>query len=282
MRIGVTVFATDQTIGPIELARAVEARGFASLYFPEHTHIPTSRRTPTPTGEMELAEEYARTLDPFVALAACAAVTSRLTLGTAVSLVAQHDPLVLAKAVATLDHLSNGRVVLGVGFGWNREEMEDHGVDPRRRRTRVRETMLAIERLWSEERAAFAGELVRFSESWSWPKPVQRPRPPVLLGGAAGPTLFAHAAEYGDGWMPIGGAGVAAALPALRGAFVEHGRDPASCKVVIVGALPTGEKLDYYASVGIDEVALRLPAAGPREVLATLDEFTPFAERFNR
>ena len=276
------MFTTDRSMAPVALARATEDRGFHSLYVHEHTHIPTSRRTPPPTGEAVLAEEYKRTLDPFVALAAAAAVTSRLTLGTAVCLVAQHDPIVLAKEVATLDLLSGGRLVFGIGFGWNREEMENHGVDPRRRRELVREKMLAMERLWSEERASFAGELVRFEECWSWPKPAQQPRPPVLLGGTAGPTLFAHIAEYGDGWMPIGGAGVGGALPALRRAMEGAGRDPAHLKVILIGTIPDPGKLDHYASIGVTEVALRLPSAPADAVLPVLDDYARLRDRFGR
>jgi probable F420-dependent oxidoreductase len=277
MKIGITMFTTDLSIGPVDLAREAEARGFHSLYVPEHTHIPTSRRTPPPTGEPVLAEEYRRTLDPFVALAAAAAATSRIRLGTSVCLVAQHDPVVLAKTIATLDLVSRGRVVLGIGFGWNREEMESHGVDFRRRRALVREKILAMQRLWTQEAAAFEGELVRFAESWSWPKPLQRPHPPILLGGAAGPKLFAHVVEYGDGWMPIGGAGVAAALPDLRRAVAAAGRDPARLRTVLVGTLPERAKLDYYESLGVTEVALRVPS-GPREqVLPVLDAYAHFA-----
>jgi probable F420-dependent oxidoreductase len=272
MKIGVTMFATDQAIAPAELARAAEERGFHSLYLPEHTHIPTSRRTPPPTGDAELPEEYRRTLDPFVALGAAAAVTSRIRLGTGVCLIAQRDPIVTAKAAATLDHVSGGRLVLGIGYGWNREEMRNHGVDPRLRRELVREKMLAIERLWGADEAAFSGKHVRFEASWSWPKPRQRPRPPVLIGGAPGPTLFAHLAEYGDGWMPIGGAGVSAALPALHRALAEAGRDPAHLMLVLLGTVPEPRKLDYYASVGVTEVALRLPPAPADVVLRVLDD----------
>jgi probable F420-dependent oxidoreductase len=273
MDLGVTMFATDQAVAPLELAREAEDRGFTSLYIPEHTHIPTSRRTPPPTGEAVLAEEYKRTLDPFVALAAAAAVTSRIKLGTGVCLVAQRDPIVLAKEVATLDLISGGRVVLGIGFGWNREEMESHGIDFRRRRDIVREKMLAMQRLWTHERASFDGELVRFAESWSWPKPVQQPRPPILLGGAAGPKLFAHIAEYGDGWMASGGAGVAAVLPSLRRAMQKAERDPADLRVVLLGTLPDPGKLEYYESLGVSEVVLRLPAGPADMVLPVLDEY---------
>ena len=273
MQLGVTMFATDRAMDPVALAREAEARGFRSLYLPEHTHIPTSRRTPPPTGDEVLAEEYKRTLDPFVALAAAAAATSRIRLGTAVCLVAQRDPIVLAKEVATLDLLSGGRVVLGIGFGWNREEMESHGVDFRRRRALAREKVLAMQALWTEERAHFHGELVRIEESWSWPKPLQQPRPPILIGGAPGPKLFDHIAEYADGWMPIGGAGVRAALPDLRAALAAAGRDPARFEVVLVGSIPDPGKLAYYESLGVTEVALRLPSAPRDAVLRVLDDY---------
>jgi probable F420-dependent oxidoreductase len=276
LEIGLTMFATDRSMDLIALANEAEKRGFASLYLPEHTHIPTSRITPPPTGEPELAEEYRRTLDPFVALGAAAAVTSRIKLGTGICLVAQRDPIVLAKEVATLDLISNGRFVFGIGFGWNREEMAQHGVSFRERRDLVREKMLAMRALWTRERAGYLGERVRLEESWSWPKPVQRPHPPVLLGGAPGPTLFAHIAEYCDGWMPIGGAGIAASLPALRAALDARGRDPASVRIVPFGTEPSSGKLDYYASIGVREVVLRIPSASRDEVLSVLDAYAPY------
>jgi probable F420-dependent oxidoreductase len=265
-------------MAPAEVAREAEARGFASLYLPEHTHIPVSRRTPPPTGEPELAEEYRRTLDPWVALGAAASVTTHLRLGTGIALVAQHDAIALAKAVATLDHVSKGRVVLGVGFGWNREEMEDHRVDYARRRDHVREVVLAMQALWTRDVASFAGEFVRFEASWQWPKPVQQPRPRILVGGAAGPKLFGHVAEWADGWIPIGGAGVREALPALRAAFEARGRDPKDLHLVPMGILPSREKLDYYERIGVTEAVLRLPSAPSEVVLPLLDEYARFVE----
>jgi probable F420-dependent oxidoreductase len=276
VKIGLTIFATDRAISPVELAREAEARGFASLYVPEHTHIPTSRRTPPPTGEVELAEEYRRTLDPLVALAAAGAVTSRIRLGTGVALVAQRDPIVLAKEIATLDLLSQGRVVLGVGYGWNVDEMESHGVAYATRRRLVREKMLAMQALWADEIASFEGELVRLAPSWQWPKPVQKPRPTVLVGGAPGPRLFADIAEWADGWMPIGGKGLREALPALRAALEQRGRDPRALQVVPIGVLPSPEKLDHYAAIGVTEVALRLPSAPRDAVLRQLDEYEKY------
>jgi probable F420-dependent oxidoreductase len=273
VQLGITIFATDLSMDPVELAVEAEARGFASLYVPEHTHIPTSRRTPPPTGDEVLAEEYRRTLDPYVALAAAASRTTQLRLGTGIALVAQHDPITLAKQIATLDRLSRGRVVLGVGYGWNREEMESHGIDVKRRRARVREVVLAMQALWSQEVAEFRGEFVRFEPCWQWPKPVQQPRPPVLLGGAAGPTLFAHIAEFADGWIPIGGAGMRPALDDLRRAVERAGRDFSTIRIVPMGVLPTPEKLDYYRGLGVHEAVLRVPS-GPRDaVLPVLDDY---------
>lgn len=256
-----------------DLAVAAEERGLCSVYLPEHTHIPTSRLTPPPTGDAELREEYKRTVDPFVALAAAAAVTERVQLGTGICLVAQREPIVTAKAVATIDWMSNGRFVLGIGFGWNVDEMEHHGVDPKTRRAKTREHVLAMKALWTDDAASFDGETVRFSPSWSWPKPVRAGGPPILVGGAPGPKLFAHIAEYADGWIPIGGSGVRAAIPELQRACEEAGRDPGSVRIVPFGTVPDPGKLDYYASIGIDEVVLRVPTAGADRVLPLLDEY---------
>lgn len=276
MKIGLALHTTDLSISPAELAREAEARGFHSLYVPEHTHIPTSRRTPPPTGTDELSDEYRRSLDPWVALASAAAVTSRIRLGTGIALVAQHDTLALAKQIATLDFLSGGRVVVGIGYGWNHEEMENHGIDVKRRRALVRERMLAMQELWSKEVAEYHGEFVNFEPSWMWPKPVQQPRPPVLIGGASGSVLFAHVAEYADGWMPIGGAGIREALPALRRQLEECGRDPGALHVVPLGILPEPAKLDYYARIGVTEAVLRLPSAPRDAVLPVLDDYVRF------
>ena len=276
MKIGLAYFSTDVSMNLVELAREAESRGFHSIYVPEHTHIPTSRSTPAPTGDAELAEEYKRSLDPYVALAAAASVTSTLKLGTGVSLVAQHDPIVLAKTLATLDFLSNGRLVLGIGYGWNREEMAQHGVDFRKRRALVREKMLAIQALWASETAEFRGETIAIESSWQWPKPVQKPRPPVLIGGAAGPKLFAHVAEYADGWLPIGGAGLKAQLPELFRLVAERGRDPQSLHVVPLGVFPDPEKLDYYRQLGCTEVALRIPSAPRDRVMPVLDDYARY------
>lgn len=273
MQFGVTMFMTDQTMPPAELARAVEDRGLHSLYVPEHTHIPVSRNTPPPTGDAELRDEYKRTLDPFVALSMAAAVTERLVVGTGICLVAQRDPIITAKEVATLDALTGGRFAFGIGFGWNEDEIAQHGVDMKRRRDVAREHMLAMKALWSEDVASFDGEFVHLAPSWSWPKPAQSGGPPVLIGGAAGAKLFEHIAEYGDGWIPIGGAGVRQALPDLQRACDARGRDPQSLRIVPFGTLPDPGKVEYYASIGVTEIVLRVPGGGRERVLPVLDEY---------
>jgi probable F420-dependent oxidoreductase len=278
VQFGVTMFATDQVMRPDDLARAAEERGFVSLFVPEHTHIPVSRRTPPPSGDAVLPDYYKRAFDPFVAMAMAAAATERLRVGTGICLVAQRDPIVTAKAVASLDHLSGGRFVFGVGFGWNADEIEDHGVEMRSRRDVAREHMLAMQRLWADDVAGFEGAHVHLPPSWSWPKPTQKPWPPVLIGGAAGPKLFAHVAEYADGWIPIGGAGLGEALPQLHRAVEEAGRDPATVRVVPFGTIPDPGKLDYYASIGIDEVVLRVPAGGRDAVVPVLDDYSKLVE----
>lgn len=279
MKYGVTMFATDRTMPVHELAVAAEERGFHSVYVPEHTHIPVSRETPPATGGDELDDGYMRTLDPLIALSAAATVTSTILLGTAVALPAEHDPIAWAKAVATLDFVSGGRVSLGVGFGWNKEELRDHGWSFGQRRAVVREVMLLAQSLWADEVGSFEGEHVSVSPSWAWPKPVQGRRVRTLLGGGAGPKLFADIAEWGDGWIPFGGAGLREALPELRRVVAEAGRDPGQLHIVPMGVLPTPEKMDYYASLGVTECVLRVPAACRDEVLPVLDEYVPYLSR---
>jgi probable F420-dependent oxidoreductase len=221
----------------------------------------------------ELPEEYKRTFDPFVAIASAAARTTALVLGTGVCLAAQRDPIVLAKEVASLDVLSGGRIVLGVGYGWNVDEMEDHGVDPSRRRGVLREKVLAMKALWTEDVASFDGEFVHFEPSWSWPKPAQQPHPPVLIGGAAGPTLFRHIVEWADGWMPIGGTGLGRTWPELRRVAEEYERDPDSIEVNVFGARPDAGNLEHYREIGVGRTCLALPSAPAEVVLPLLDNW---------
>jgi probable F420-dependent oxidoreductase len=271
MRYGVTMFVTDVSIGMIELAKAVEERGLDSVWLPEHTHIPTSRRTPYPNGG-DLPDEYRRCLDPFVALTAAAMAAPHLRVGTGILLVAQHDPIVVAKSAATLDLISGGRLSLGVGFGWNEEEMNDHGVQFRTRRAKGREHVLAMRELWTNDEASFDGEHVRFDSTWQWPKPAQRNGPPILIGGAAGPKLFEQIADYGNGWIPIGGKGITNALPQLRDIVASHGRDPDELEIVPFGSIPDQGKLDYFESIGVTECVFALPSAPADQVLPLLDK----------
>ena len=270
MRFGVTIFSTDRSMSVVDLAQAAEERGFDSVWIPEHTHIPTSRRTPPPTGDAVLAEEYKRSVDPLIALAAAASVTSTIRLGTGVMLPAQREPLVTAKAVATLQNISGGRFEMGVGFGWNEDEMADHGVEYRKRRAHARDHLLAMRSLWTDEVAEYHGAHVDFPPTWSWPKP-ERPVP-VLVGGGAGPKMFAHIAEYGDGWIPIGGTGLAESIPAFRAAMEEAGRDLDTMRIVAFGSHPSPEKLEHFERIGVTECVFRLPSAPADEVLAVLDE----------
>jgi probable F420-dependent oxidoreductase len=278
MRFGVTIFCTDVSVQPAELAVALQERGFDSMWVPEHTHIPTSRRTPYPNGG-ELPEEYKRCHDPFVALTAAAVAAPGLRVGTAIALIAQREPIVTAKAAASLDRVSGGRFTLGIGVGWNQDEMEDHGVDYRRRREMGREHMLAMRRLWEDEEASFDGEFVHLPPSWSWPKPVQQPLP-VLIGGAAGPKLFDHITEYGNGWIPIGGRGLGETIPELREKFEEAGRDPSALEIVPVAVVPDHGKLDHYDEVGVTECVFGLPSAPKDDVFPVLDKYAAvLAER---
>ncbi|MFG3349573.1 LLM class F420-dependent oxidoreductase [Streptomyces sp. NPDC048018] len=275
MRISTTIFLTDETISPVRLARELEQRGFAGLYLPEHTHIPVTRETPWPAGG-ELPREYGRTLDPFVALGQAAAVTERLGLGTGVTLIAQHDPIVLAKQIATLDHLSGARLTLGVGFGWNREEAADHGVTWATRRELGADRLDLMRALWAPEPTAHEGAFGHsVSPSEAWPKP-RGGAPRILLGGAAGPRLFAQIAARADGWMPIGGRGLTETLPVLREAWKRAGRDPEALQLVPYAVLPSPGKLAHYEELGCEEVVLQLPPAGEREVLKVLDDFARY------
>ena len=238
---------------------------------------PTSRLTPSPAGE-PLAEEYKRALDPFVALGAAAAVTTELRIGTGIALVAQRDPVVLAKEVASLDLVSGGRFVFGIGYGWNVEEMATHGVDFGDRRELVREKIELMSRLWADDEAVYAGDRVELEASWSWPKPMQAPHPPIFVGGGGGPKLFAAIADYADGWMPIGAAGVRDKIPELRRAYEQADRDPESVRVIPFGSIPDQAKVEYFASLGIDEVVVRLPPADKDTVLRVLDRYADLVE----
>ncbi|HEY4584383.1 MAG TPA: LLM class F420-dependent oxidoreductase [Acidimicrobiia bacterium] len=273
MEFGVFMFATDTAIRPDDLAREVEARGFDSLWFPEHSHIPVSRRTPWggQEGALPLPEHYWHTLDQFTALAYAAAATEKLKLGTGITLVAQRDPIWTAKEVATLDHLSGGRVLFGIGYGWNQEEMAQHGTPYSKRRALLREKIKIMKALWTEEGSAFQGELLSLEPSWAWPKPIQRPHPPIIMGADAGPRTVEDIVEFCDGWMPLATRmNVVDRAVLVRQALEDAGRDPSSFEITAYAAQV--ESLDLLAEAGVDRAVFSLPPAGADVIIPNLDE----------
>jgi probable F420-dependent oxidoreductase len=268
---------TDRTPPPQAVAVWAEERGFAGLYVPEKTHVPISRQTPWPGGE--LPDWYRRCYDPFVALAASAAVTTRLRIGTGACLVAVHDPILLAKQIASLSGMSAGRFVLGVGFGWNVEELADHGVNFAERIAVTVDKLAAMRALWAADPTAYTGPYVSVPPSWAWPKPASTP--PVLFGCRASIHAFDVIARHGDGWQPIEGYGeLLTALPMLRTAFERAGRDPSTAQVCVYSSAGDPRTLDDYRASGVGEVALTLPSAGRDEVLAALDRLAPLVGEF--
>lgn len=274
MEYGVFIFPTDTSIRPDVLAREVEARGFESLWFPEHSHIPTSRETPWggQEGARPLPDHYWRTYDQFVALAYAAAATSKLKLGTGITLLAQRDPIWTAKEVASLDHLSDGRVIFGVGYGWNKEEMRQHGVSYRDRRAVMREKILLMKALWTQDEVSYQGELMRLEPSWAWPKPVQKPHPPIVMGAAAGPKTLGDIVEYCDGWIPLATRhDIVGQVARVREAVAAAGRDPMAFEVTAHGA-DLGV-LENLAEAGVDRALFVLPPLGPDVVIPQLDSW---------
>ena len=276
VHIGVMMFPTDKAIQPIELAKASEERGFESLWFPEHSHIPTSRVTPWGgrEGAPPLPDEYWRSHDQFVALAAAAAVTENINIGTGITLVAQRDPLWLAKEIGSLDTISNGRFIFGIGYGWNKEELSHHGVKYTDRRAVVRENILAMKEIWNNDEAEFHGDWVDFSSSWSWPKPVQAGGPKVILGGSAGPRTNKDIAEFCDGWMPTAGRyDIAPMITDIRQAAEDIGRDPNELEFGQFGTPGKPEIIEQLAEAGATRVVLGLPPAPADTVLPILDSY---------
>lgn len=277
---GVMMFPTDYAIQPIELAKAAEERGFDALFFPEHTHIPTSRKTPYPGGG-ELPKEYSHTHDPFVALGAAAAATKRIKLGTGICLVIQRDPIVLAKEVASLDRISNGRVIFGIGAGWNQDEIENHGTPFKRRWKVLRERILAMREIWTKDAAEFHGEFVNFDPIWSYPKPVQPGGPPILLGSLS-PRSYERVVEYCDGWIPLYrhpetlGQGV----KALREAADRAGRRFDSLKLGVSLMSADEKRIRAMMDVGFELFIMGLPPEGPEKVLPLLDSYAKLAAKF--
>jgi len=273
MDVGAFYFPADYGINIAELARALEDRGFGSLFVPEHTHIPTCRRSPFPGGG-ELPKRYSHTHDPFVALAFAAAATKKLKIGTGILLVPQHEPIVTAKAIASLDQLSGGRFVFGIGGGWNVEEMENHGVDYPTRWKLVREKVAAMRAIWTEDAPEYHGELVDFDPIWSWPKPAQKPHPPIYLGGH-GRKALERVVRYCDGWMPIPARATDLKndIAELRALAEQAGRDPDSLTVSLYGTAPDAKALEEYAQAGAHRALFGLPSAGADTVLPLLDRY---------
>jgi probable F420-dependent oxidoreductase len=280
MRFGVSIFNTEYSIRIDELARALEERGFESLWLPEHTHIPKSRKSPWPGGP-NLPKEYWHTLDPFVSLATAAVVTTRLKLATGICLVIERDPITLAKEVASLDLLSKGRFLFGIGGGWNAEEMENHGTDFKKRWRVLRERILAMKEIWTKDEAEFHGEFVNFDPIWAYPKPAQKPHPPIILGVNT-PNARQRVVEYCDGWMPIAArAGdLATGVADLRERAKRAGRDPSSLPVSVFSATPAEEAIRLYQKAGAERAIFPLPSSGRDEILPILDRHSRLTHAF--
>lgn len=272
MKYGVSIFPTDTSIRPDELAREVEDRGFDSLWFPEHSHIPSSRATPWGGAKNAppLPEQYWRTLDQFVALAYAASVTPTLKLGAGISLLAQRDPIWTAKEVASVDHLSGGRVIFGIGYGWNKEEMASHGTAYLQRRALLREKVLMMKALWTQDEAAFEGDLLSLEPSWAWPKPVQKPHPPIIMGADPGPKTLADMIEFCDGWIPNAVRyDIAEQILRVKEAIADAGRDPAAFEVTAYSA--KRDRIDDLTEAGVDRIVFTLPPLGSDVVVPRLD-----------
>jgi len=272
MHFGLTIFPTDYSISMMDLGRAAEEREFESIWVSEHSHIPVSRRTPWPGGG-ELPRMYCDTLDPFAALSATAAVTTRIKLATGICLVIQRDPIHTAKQVASLDKISGGRFLFGVGGGWNAEEMENHGTRLEGRFALMRERIEAMKVIWAREEAEYHGEHVDFDPIYSWPKPVQRPHPPIHVGGGF-PGAARRAVRYGDGWIPIGGRGdeIAEQLPRFREMARRADRDPAELEVSVFGSVPNHDVVARYRDAGVARVVFSLPPADRDAIHPILDD----------
>lgn len=274
MQFGVSLFTCDRGITPAATAQAAEAAGFDAVYVPEHTHIPVVRQSNHPgTGTETIPDDrYFRTLDPWVSLASAASVTERIRLGTSVALPLEHDPIALAKTIASLDHLSGGRVTFGVGFGWNLEELADHGVPPRKRRTALRDYLAAMEALWTHEEAAHDGPFVSFGASWAWPKPTQRRRPPILLGAGGTEKNFQWIVDAADGWIttPIEQA-IDEGLARLTELWTAAGRE-GSPYVSVLAAEPDADQIRHWQSIGVSEVVFPVPDTTVDEARAAITE----------
>ena len=275
MKYGAMMFSTDYSIRPDDLAKMLEERGFESMWVPEHTHIPANRQSAWPGGG-ELPKDYWHTYDPFVALTAAAAVTNEIKLGTGICLMIERDPITTAKEIVSLDLISNGRFIFGIGGGWNSEEMEDHGTDFRTRWRLLRENILAMKQIWTADEAEFHGEYVNFDKMWAYPKPLQKPHPPILMGGD-GPTTFDRVVEYCDGWMPIGsrnsgGPSLSEKIALLKRQASEAGRDPESLDITSFGVRPDPELVARLEESGVNRIIFTLPSEERAQVTPLIDE----------
>ncbi len=280
MEFGASIFFTDYSITPTDLAVALEQRGFDSVWAAEHSHIPVPRRTPPPGGG-ELAKRYYDVMDPFVTLTAAAAATKTLKVGTGVCLVIQRDTIQTAKLVASIDQVSGGRFLFGIGGGWNAEEIEAHGTVFATRMKKMREQIEAMKQIWTKDTAEYNGDIVKVPSMQTWPKPVQKPHPPVLLGGAF-PWAARRAVRYGDGWYPNASSGDPEVyLPQLRQMAAEAGRDPNSLTVTIGGVAEDLKQLQRFRDLGVVRANVSLPAEGPDQVLPILDRWAKLIRQFN-
>src|SRR5271165_2326015 len=280
MDFGAAMFFTDYSMTPADLARALETRGFESVWAPEHSHIPSSRATPFPQGG-ELPKKYYDAMDPFVSLTAAASVTSRLKIGTGVCLVAQRDALQTAKLVASIDQVSQGRFLFGVGGGWNAEEMENHGTVYASRFKRMREAIEAMKAIWTTPEAEYHGEFVNFDPMIARPKPVQKPHPPIHVGGAF-PHGARRAIRYGDGWIPTARGDLAEVLPKFREMAREAGRDPASIEITLFGLGEDLDRVKRLAEAGVTRVVPMFPPVKADTVLPIVDRWTKIIQQVNR
>jgi len=279
MKFGILMFATDYAIRPDELALAAEERGFESVFFPEHTHIPASRRSPWPGGP-ELPKEYWHTHDLFVALSAAASVTKTIKVGSGICLVVERDPIITAKEVASIDFLSGGRMIFGIGGGWNAEEMENHGTHFKTRWKLLRERVLAMKEIWTKDEAEFHGEFVNFDPIWSFPKPVQKPHPPVLMGGDT-PRARQRVVDFCNGWMPIGmrAAGILEGMKDLAERARAAGKRPEDFPVTIFGTPADESTVRSYAEAGVERAIFWVSPEGRDKVLKVLDGYAAFARK---
>ena len=283
LKSGISMFFTDYSMGPGELGQALESRGYESLWAPEHSHIPVSRKTPFPGGG-DLPKKYYDCMDPFVTLTAAAMATKTLMVGTGICLVAQRDPIQTAKLVASIDQVTGGRFLFGIGNGWNQDEMENHGTQMKTRHARARENIEAMKEIWTKSKAEYHGEFVNFDPMMTWPKPVQKPHPPVIVGGAF-PYSARRAIRYGDGWIPQAARGgyteIADMIPEFRKMCTEAGRDPASIAITVWFPRKDADLMKRYMDLGVERVVFNVESVAADQALPVIDEIAELMHKVN-